>query len=311
METICFEMATYVSRTATTPILNQSNERNATILDAQGRLAALSVGIPQFMLSIDAAGAVRARVPRGRAVPRRRARRERPLPRRRPPPRLQRVRARVLEPTRASCCSSRRSSATTATRAARSRAATTRSRKDIWSEGTRYPLLKIVEAGKRAARRRAHDARQQPARRLHRRPAVAGRRRAARRRPARRDHRDVRRRRRCAPRSTGPSTTRTGGSRDEIARWPDGTYEADVYVDTDPAGNRDIHVHVAVTVDGDRLIVDFDGSDDRPEHPGVVDVRQHARLHDRPAREPRRPDASRRTRASSTASTCASPRARA
>ena len=45
METICFEMATYVSRTATTPILNQSNERNATVLDARGRLAALSVGI--------------------------------------------------------------------------------------------------------------------------------------------------------------------------------------------------------------------------------------------------------------------------
>src|SRR6202521_1475805 len=51
METICFEMAMYVSRTATTPILNQSNERHATILDAQGRLAALSVGIPQFMLT--------------------------------------------------------------------------------------------------------------------------------------------------------------------------------------------------------------------------------------------------------------------
>ena len=51
METVCFEMATYVSRTATTPILNQSNERNATILDSEGRLAALSVGIPQFMLS--------------------------------------------------------------------------------------------------------------------------------------------------------------------------------------------------------------------------------------------------------------------
>src|SRR5450756_2735087 len=51
LETICFEMATFVSRTATTPILNQSNERNATILDARGRLAALSVGIPQFMLT--------------------------------------------------------------------------------------------------------------------------------------------------------------------------------------------------------------------------------------------------------------------
>ncbi len=48
---VCFVMATCVSRTATTPILNQSNERNATILDSRGRLAALSVGIPQFMLS--------------------------------------------------------------------------------------------------------------------------------------------------------------------------------------------------------------------------------------------------------------------
>src|SRR5437870_10597309 len=51
METVCWEMAEYVSRTATTPILNQSNERNATVLDANGRLAALSVGIPQFMLT--------------------------------------------------------------------------------------------------------------------------------------------------------------------------------------------------------------------------------------------------------------------
>src|SRR2546428_8975037 len=50
-ETICYEMATHVSLTATTPILNQSNERNATILDATGQLAALGVGIPQFMLS--------------------------------------------------------------------------------------------------------------------------------------------------------------------------------------------------------------------------------------------------------------------
>src|SRR5260370_8598837 len=51
METVGFEMGMYVSRTATTPILNQSNERNATILDGKGRLAALSVGIPQFMLT--------------------------------------------------------------------------------------------------------------------------------------------------------------------------------------------------------------------------------------------------------------------
>src|SRR4030095_377974 len=51
METVAYEMATHVSLTATHPILNQSNERNATILDGRGRLAALSVGIPQFMLT--------------------------------------------------------------------------------------------------------------------------------------------------------------------------------------------------------------------------------------------------------------------
>ncbi len=50
METICFEMAIYVSRTATTPILNQSNERNASLLDRNGRISAVSVGVPQLML---------------------------------------------------------------------------------------------------------------------------------------------------------------------------------------------------------------------------------------------------------------------
>ena len=52
---------------------------------------------------------------------------------------------------------------------------------------------------------------------------------------------------------------------EEIASWPDGTYEADQFADSDPMGNRDIHVHVAVTVDEEQLIVDFDGSDDRPD----------------------------------------------
>src|SRR5437762_13987964 len=52
METICYEVATHVRLTATTPILNQSNERNATILDGTGQLAAISVGVPQLMLSL-------------------------------------------------------------------------------------------------------------------------------------------------------------------------------------------------------------------------------------------------------------------
>jgi N-methylhydantoinase B len=136
--------------------------------------------------------------------------------------------------------------------------------KDIWAEGTRYPLLKIVEAGKerrdvvltmRANNRLAGfigdlrsqvGAAQLGARRLgeliaqYGTDAVKG-----------------------AVDWTIDDARRRFSS--EIAVWPDGTYEADVYVDSDPVGNRDIHVHVAITVDGDRLIVDFDGSDTRPE----------------------------------------------
>jgi N-methylhydantoinase B len=53
--------------------------------------------------------------------------------------------------------------------------------------------------------------------------------------------------------------------REEVRRWPDGVYTSDVYVDHDPRGNPDIHLHCAVTVRGDRLTVDFTGSDARPE----------------------------------------------
>ena len=38
-ETICFEVATHLGRCASSAIINQSNERNASIMDAHGRLA--------------------------------------------------------------------------------------------------------------------------------------------------------------------------------------------------------------------------------------------------------------------------------
>src|SRR5262249_21669308 len=46
-----YEVAARGGPTAATPAVDRSNERSATIFDARGRLAALSVGIPQFMLS--------------------------------------------------------------------------------------------------------------------------------------------------------------------------------------------------------------------------------------------------------------------
>src|SRR5207302_3817807 len=53
--------------------------------------------------------------------------------------------------------------------------------------------------------------------------------------------------------------------REEVTNWPDGVYEGDAYVDHDPLGHPDIHIHVKITVDGDRLKIDYTGSDTRQE----------------------------------------------
>jgi N-methylhydantoinase B/acetone carboxylase, alpha subunit len=63
METVCWEMATYVSRTATTPILNQSNERNGSILDAKGASPRFG-GDPAVHAVERAADSLRPRLPR-------------------------------------------------------------------------------------------------------------------------------------------------------------------------------------------------------------------------------------------------------
>jgi N-methylhydantoinase B len=50
-----------------------------------------------------------------------------------------------------------------------------------------------------------------------------------------------------------------------VARWPDGSYEADVWIDHDTAGNEDVRVHVRCLVAGNQLTIDMTGSDERPE----------------------------------------------
>lgn len=57
--------------------------------------------------------------------------------------------------------------------------------------------------------------------------------------------------------------------REEVARWPDGNYEADVFIDHDTQGTKDVKVHVACRVKGDQLTVDLTGTDDRQELVGV------------------------------------------
>lgn len=261
METVCFEMATFVSRTATTPILNQSNERNATILDARGRLSALSVGIPQFMLSstlpvrfsIDFFGdelrpgdVIVANDPYhgGGHLPD----------------------FNVFSPVFSDdgelllIASIQCHHGDTGGAVA---GGYNTMAKDIYSEGTRYPLLKIFDAGQE---RRDVVLTMRANNRL---PGFIGDLRAqvgAAQLGARRLGEIVDRYGVESVKSAVDYTIEDAHRRfsSEISGWPDGTYEADVYVDSDPQGNQDIHVHVAVTVDGDRLIIDFAGSDDRP-----------------------------------------------
>jgi N-methylhydantoinase B len=262
LETVCFEMATFVSRTATTPILNQSNERNATILDWRGRLAALSVGIPQFMLSatLPVRGAIdffgEELYPGDVVVANDPYFGGGHLPDFNVFAPVFDDDGRLLLIASIQCHHGDTGGAMAGGYNVFA--------KDIWSEGTRYPLLKIVERGKerrdvvltmRANNRLEGfigDLRAQVG------AAQLGARRIAE-----------------IVEAHGAGTVRDAvewtiaDARDrfsaEIAAWPDGTYEADVYVDCDPAGNRDIHVHVAVTVTGDRLTVDFAGSDDRDD----------------------------------------------
>jgi N-methylhydantoinase B len=268
METVCFEMATYVSRTATTPILNQSNERNATILDAKGRLAALSVGIPQFMLTstlpvrfaLDFLGPQEFRegdvfvandpyhggghlpdynvfAPCYATDPETGERR-------------------MVLIASIQCHHGDTGGGVpggynvTAT--------------DIWGEGVRWPVVKVVDRGEErrdvlyalAANNRLPDyigdlraqigAAQLAAIRLG-------------------DIID-----RYTPRTVEESVDymidyAARRFREEVSAWPDGSYEADAYVDHDPLGNLDVHLHVKITVDGDRLIIDYTGSDTRAE----------------------------------------------
>jgi N-methylhydantoinase B len=57
--------------------------------------------------------------------------------------------------------------------------------------------------------------------------------------------------------------------REEVAKWRDGAYEADAYIDHDTAGTKDIRVHATCTIKGDQLTVDLTGTDDRQNLVGV------------------------------------------
>lgn len=261
-ETVCFEMATHVSLTATTPILNQSNERNATILDATGQLAALSVGIPQFMLSstlpikfaVDFFGpdglhegdVLLANDPYhgGGHLPD----------------------YNIFAPVfwKGECVLIASIQCHHADTGGGAPGGYNVNAGDIWAEGVRFPAVKIFERGEKrrdieymiAANNRT--------------PTFLGDLRAQ----VGAAQLGVRRLQEVLARFGAPVVRDAVAEiidfarrrlKEEVRRWPDGVYTSDVYVDHDPHGHTDIHVHCEVTVDGDRLKIDFTGSDDRPE----------------------------------------------
>ncbi|MBI4446285.1 MAG: hydantoinase B/oxoprolinase family protein [Acidobacteria bacterium] len=56
--------------------------------------------------------------------------------------------------------------------------------------------------------------------------------------------------------------------RNEISKWPDGTYSGQSVLDTDFHGQKDINVNVKITVQGDGIVVDFSGS--HPQTQGLI-----------------------------------------
>ncbi|MFN2614863.1 MAG: hydantoinase B/oxoprolinase family protein, partial [Actinomycetota bacterium] len=260
LETIAFEMAIHVSRTATTPILNQSNERNATIMDWKGRLAALAVGIPQFMLSsmgpvqfaIDFFGkdgfkegdviACNDPYHGGGHLPD----------------------WSIFSPVfhKGELVLFASIQCHHADVAGQSPGGYPADAMDIWAEGFRCPAVKLVDGG---VERKDVVYLFQTNNRV---PTYEGDLRAqigAAQLGARRCQELIARH--------GVETVKAACDwllefserrmREEIAAWPDGSYEADAFFDHDVKGNTDVKVHAKVTVKGDEIEIDFHGSDDR------------------------------------------------
>ncbi len=260
METVAYEMATHVSLTATTPILNQSNERNATILDGRGRLAALSVGIPQFMLSSTLPVRFALDFFRDEGMA------EGDVFVANDPyhggghlPDYNVFAPVVVDGEVVLIASIQCHHADTGGGVPGGYNAEAL---DIWAEGVRFPAVKVYDRGRE--RRDVVYLMQVN----NRTPTFIGDIRAQ----IGAAQLGVRRLRELVARH-GVPTVRAAVDhsiafaarrfREEVSAWPDGIYEADAFVDHDPIGNPDIRVHVKITVDGDRLCVDFTGSDTR------------------------------------------------
>jgi len=268
METICFESATYLGRAASSAIINQSNERNSGILDAYGRLAGSAIGTPHltfvtgmtvryglmhrddydwgpgdvFLANDPDAG--------GGHLP------------------DYNVYAPVFD-DRGELILVQCLQAHQGDTGGKDPGGFTLEATDIFTEGLAFPCLKLVHRGE--ARQDVIDF----VVRNNRFPSFSGDLAAM--------IGGVQHAARLLQeliRKWGSDTVKAVINysiehteqrvREVVSEWPDGEYEADVFIDHDTVGKaRDIRVHVNCRVRGDQLTVDLTGTDDRPDLVGV------------------------------------------
>jgi N-methylhydantoinase B len=267
METICFEAATHLGRAASSPIINQSNERNGSIVDAHGRLAGAAIGTPH--LTFVTQMTVRYGLEHlhdydwgpgdvflgndpdhgGGHLP------------------DYNVYAPVFddqgELIMVQCLQAHQGDT-----GGKDPGGFTLEATDIFTEGLAIPCLKLVHRGEK---------RRDVIKLLERNnrffsfhgdlaAMISGVQHSVRllQNLVRKWGSDVVK---AAINYTIDHTEKR--VREEVAKWPDGTYEADVLIDHDTMGTKDVRVHVACTIKGDQLTVDLTGTDDRPELVGV------------------------------------------
>jgi N-methylhydantoinase B len=262
-ETICYEVATHLGRSASSAIINQSNERNGSIIDAHGRMAGISVGVPQLLFISPMA------VRWG----------------------LEHREADDWGPGdvflgndpdhggghlpdyTVYCPYFDSDGEIVAIQALQAHQGDTGGKDpggfsvdamEIFAEGMIIPGIKLVHRGKER-----RDILEMLARN-NRLPSFQG------------DIAAMISATQLGSRLLGELADRYGADtvraatnwniaeterrfRAEVERWPDGSYEADVFIDHDTVGNEDIRVHVNCIVEGDQLTLDMTGTDDRPE----------------------------------------------
>jgi N-methylhydantoinase B len=262
-ETTCYEVATHLGRCASSAIINQSNERNASVLDGQGRLAGISVGIPQLLfispLSVRYGLTYRLRDAWGPGdvfVGNDPEAGGGHLP-------DYNVYAPVFD-DEGEIVVIQALQAHQGDTGGKDPGGFSVDAMELQAEGMIIPYLQLVKGGERR-----HDVLEMLVRN-NRLPSFAG---------------DIAAMISAVERGgarLGELIERYGADvvraaidwnigeterrfRAEVERWPDGEYEADVWIDHDTQGNENVRVHVCCRVAGDQLTVDLTGSDERPE----------------------------------------------